>query len=152
MKIEAKRRIARASASVVVAVLIAAGLSSCGNGATTAIEIAGVYDDGFGTTITVEGDRWTLSGMDFSAGFTLTHIDNEGHWAVAHNDASNAFSPDLYSRFEWVRVGSDLYYCQAPYDAATEAAAFDAARPDRTDPSSGGCAMFPWSPLHAVSR
>lgn len=110
------------------------------------IEIAGTYSDGFATH-EIEGDRWTMSGTDFSSGFTLTRVNNDEDWAIAQNDSSNAFSGGLYSRFEWVRVGTDLYFCQAPYDAATEADALSAARPDRSDPATTGCGTFSWSLL-----
>ncbi|MBX7194898.1 MAG: hypothetical protein K1X94_22790 [Sandaracinaceae bacterium] len=110
------------------------------------IEIEGQYSDGFATH-EILGDRWTMNGMDFSSGFTLTHVDNAEDFAIAQNDATNAFSPSLFSRFEWVRVAGDLYYCQSPYDAATEAAALEAARPDRSDPANSGCGMFGWSLL-----
>ena len=61
------------------------------------------------------------------------------------------FSPGLFSRFEWVRVGDQLYFCESPFDAATEAAALSAARPDRSDPASTGCGTFAWSPLTPVT-
>lgn len=115
--------------------------------AASVIEIEGTYEEGTFSTHTIEGNRWTMSGMDFEAGFTITRVDNAEDWAVAQNDATNAFSPGLYSRFEWVTVGSDLYYCQAAYDAADEATAVAATRPDRASPASGGCAGFPWSLL-----
>jgi hypothetical protein len=71
---------------------------------------------------------------------------------VARNDATNAFNPGLFSRFEWVMAGTDLYYCQAVFDAADEAAALSAARPDRATPAASGCGGFPWSLLVPIER
>ncbi len=124
------------------------GVAGCNGGGTTGEtpEIAGTYSDGFATH-TITATRWTMAGMDFSSGFTLTMVNNDEDWAVAQNDAANAFSPSLYSRFEWYEVGGVLYMCQAPFDAATEAAAIDSARPSRTDPATSGCGMFGWSVL-----
>jgi len=108
------------------------------------VEIEGTYSDGFATHV-IEGSRWTMSGMDFMSGFTITHVDNDADFAIAQNDATNAFSPGLFSRFEWVTVGGDLYMCQSPFDAPTQAAALEAARPDRANPAMTGCGMFGWS-------
>jgi hypothetical protein len=145
----------------VAAIAGGASVAGCGGGspagtdagppvdapAVAVIEIEGTYAEGTFSTHTIEGSRWTMSGMDFMAGFTITRVDNAEDWAVARNDATNAFSPDLFSRFEWVSVGSELYYCQAAFDAADEAAAVAATRPDRASPATGGCAGFPWSLL-----
>lgn len=116
---------------------------------TTEIAIAGSYNDGFADHVIGEG-RWEMTGEGFSSGFELLTIDNDEEWATAHNDATNEYSGGLYSRFEWVFVGDDLFFCQAPYDAADEAAALAAARPDRSAPSESGCGGFPWSQLTLV--
>jgi hypothetical protein len=113
-------------------------------------EIAGRYDEAMFSMHTIEGDRWEIEGMDFSAGFTLTVVNNGEDWAVARNDATNAFSPGLYSRFEWTMSAGSLYYCQVAFDAADEAAALAATRPDRAAPSTSGCGGFPWSLLTPV--
>lgn len=139
---------ARVAACAVV-ISWAMGVAGCNGGGTTSEtpEIAGTYTDAFGGTHTVTATRWEQTGEGFASGFTITFVNNDEDWAVAQNDATNAFSPSLYSRFEWVEVGGTLYFCQAPYDAATEAAAIDSARPSRTDPATTGCGMFGWSAL-----
>lgn len=136
---------ARVAACMVV---VASAMAGCNGGGTTSEtpEIAGTYTDGFATH-TITATRWTMTGMDFSSGFTLTLVNNDEDWAVAQNDTTNAFAPGAYSRFEWFESGGVLYMCQAPFDATTEAAAIDSARPSRSDPATSGCGMFGWSVL-----
>jgi hypothetical protein len=144
--------------------LAACTLTACGGGGTTgdagmasdaaspaSIEIAGRYDDGFGTTHVIDADGWSMTFGDSTSLFEFTTIDDVEDFAIARNDPANMFSPGLYSRFEWVRVGGQLYFCQSTFDAPTEAAAIDAARPDRSDPAMTGCATFAWSPLTPVA-
>jgi hypothetical protein len=139
-------------------------LAACGGGGSggdagmasdaarpASIEIAGRYDDGFGTTHVIDAEGWSMTFGDSTSRFAFTTIDDTADFAIAQNDAANMFSPGLYSRFEWVRVGEQLYFCQSPFDAATEAAALGAARPDRSDPAMTGCGTFAWSPLTPVT-
>jgi hypothetical protein len=158
----------RVASAVTLASLLA--LAGCGGGGTTSdagmvsdagvasdsagpatIEIAGRYDDGFGTTHVIDAAGWSMTFGDSTSRFAFTMVDDAEDFAIAENDAANMFSPGLYSRFEWVRVGEQLYFCQAPFDAATEAAALAAARPDRSDPTMTGCGTFAWSPLTPVT-
>jgi hypothetical protein len=114
--------------------------------APASIAIAGSYTDGFGTHM-VSNTRWEMGG-GFTAGFAISRFDNTEGYALAQNDATNMFSPSAWSRFEWFRVGSTLYMCQGPFDAASEAAAMSAPRADRSNPSMTGCGgSFPWSVL-----
>ncbi len=127
-----------------------AGPSADAGPSVPELDIAGTYTDGFATH-TIGGGRWTMSGEGFSSGFAILRVDNDEAWAIARNDASNTYSPNLYSRFEWVRVGGDLYICQAPFDAPSEDAALAAARPDRSSPATAGCGDFGWSQLTPIT-
>ena len=114
--------------------------------APASIAIAGRYMDEFGGTHVVTNTRWDTSGMGFMLGFRITRFDNTAGVAIAQNDASNMYNPSLFSRFEYFRVGSALYMCQSPYDAASEAAAMSAPASDRMNLMSG-CGGFGWSVL-----
>lgn len=114
--------------------------------APVTIAIAGRYTDGFGMHL-VSSTRWEMSG-GFTAGFAISRFDNAEGFAIAQNDATNMFSPSMWSRFEWFTVGTTLYMCQGPFDAASEAAAMSAPRADRSSPATTGCGgTFPWSVL-----
>ena len=114
--------------------------------APASIAIAGSYTDGFGTH-TVSNTRWQMGG-GFTAGFAISRFDNSSGFALAQNDTTNMFSPSMWSRFEWFTVGTTLYMCQGPFDAASESAALSAMRADRTSPATSGCGgAFPWSVL-----
>jgi len=115
--------------------------------APASIAVAGSYTDGFGMQI-ISNARWELAGPGFMAGFAISRFDNAQGFALAQNDATNMFSPLMWSRFEWFTVGTTLYMCQGPFDAATEAAAMSAPRASRTSPATTGCGgTFPWSVL-----
>lgn len=112
------------------------------------LAIAGEYLDGFGTEHTVTDEAWTQQypGYDPMV-FAITGYDNSARWVVAQNDASNAYSANLWSRFDWTEADGHLWYCQSAYDAASEAEAQDTARPDDTDPATLGCGGFSWTDL-----
>jgi hypothetical protein len=149
MKIESMVGGGARVAACAVVLSWAMGVTGCNGGGTTgdAPEIAGRYSDAFGGSHTVTATRWEQSGEGYASGFAFTLVNNAEDWAVAQNDATNEFSPNLYSRFEWVEVGGVLYYCQSAFDAATEEAAIESARPARSDPATTGCGTFPWSAL-----
>ena len=114
--------------------------------APASIAIAGSYTDGFGTH-TVSNTRWQMGG-GFTAGFAISRFDNSSGFALAQNDTTNMFSPSMWSRFEWFTVGTTLYMCQGPFDAASESAALSAPRANRSSPATSGCGgAFPWSVL-----
>ena len=114
--------------------------------APASIAIAGSYTDGFGMHL-VSNTRWQMSG-GFTAGFAISRFDNAAGFALAQNDATNMFSPSMWSRFEWFTVGTTLYMCQGPFDAASESAAMSAPRANRSSPATSGCGgAFPWSVL-----
>lgn len=110
------------------------------------LEINGTYTDEFGTDQTITSSAWSDS---FANIFHILSYSNDSNYLIAKNDPANAFNPDLYSRFDWTRFNSDLYYCQTAFDAATAADA-KAAQADPTDPTTGGCDVvgnFSWTNL-----
>ena len=118
----------------------------CADETSCAIAIAGDYVDGFGGSHVVTSETWTMG----ESVFHLTLVDNDAGVAVAHNDASNEWSPSLWSRFEWMTTGEgQLYFCQSAFDAATEDAAWAMEAADASDPGSAGCSGFAWSDLSA---
>jgi hypothetical protein len=113
-------------------------------------ELAGSWHDGFAEH-TIGGETWTMSADGSQSTFHLVQVSNALDFAVAHNDEQNPFSPGLWSRFDWARAGSDLYYCQTMFAASSRAEAAAAEPPDASTPSAGGCGGFPWSPLTSRS-
>ena len=111
------------------------------------IAITGIYIDNFGTPHTIEPTTWTMGTAPEQSIFHLVMINNFKTMAIAENDADNAFSAGLFSRFDWVWDDNDtLFFCQTAYDAPTAEAAAEA-EADSSDPANGGCGMFPWSRL-----
>ncbi len=111
------------------------------------LAIRGQYTDDFATDHTVTQSDWTSSSTYGASLYTITAYDNTAHYLVAQNDSTNTYSPDRWSRFDWTTVGTDLWFCQTVYDAASEQAALDATPADDSDPSASGCGGFPWSQL-----
>jgi hypothetical protein len=79
--------------------------------------------------------------------FHIARYDNDAELLVAENDAANQWNPGLYSRMDWVWLGTALYFCQSVFDAADADAAWKAPAPDDSDPDNGGCGGFAWSQL-----
>jgi hypothetical protein len=113
------------------------------------LAIAGAYLDAFGSDHVITNELWTQTypGAE-PLPFHITSYDNVEQVVIAQNDETSAYSPGLWSRFDWTD-GPDghLYYCQAVFDAPTEAAAEATARPDDADPASTGCGGFAWTDL-----
>ncbi len=111
------------------------------------LALRGTYTDNYGTTHVIQQALWTQTFATDLSAFNITAFDNAARFLVAQNDAANAYFPAQWSRFDWTRDDTALWYCQTVFDADTEAQARAAAAADATDPSSGGCGGFPWSRL-----
>ena len=127
------------------------------SGATTAdtdalggeeLAIAGTYTDEWGVDHTIDASSWVQVSTYGTLVFAVLSFDNAAESLVAQNGSSNAFNPDLYSRFDWVDgADGDLFYCQTAFDAATEEAAEATPRADDSDPANAGCGGFAWTNL-----
>ncbi len=107
------------------------------------LEIIGSYTDNYTSDHEVSQTTWVTMGSTFH----ISQYSNADDYLVAENDASNAYNPSQWSRFDWTTDGAgDLFYCQIVYDAADEDTALAASDADRGDLSSG-CNSFAWSQL-----
>jgi len=115
------------------------------------LALIGEYVDDYDTTHTVSWDKWQQTSSYGESEFNILSYDNEVMYLVAQNAATNAYNPDLFSRFDWAVVEGGTYYCQTAYDAATaeDAAAVEAA--DATNPAVSGCGQFAWTKLHDLA-
>lgn len=127
--------------------------SGCGGFAWTKLDakehfgIRGVWKDTWGTSHSITDSRWTQKyGQDTSL-FWIHYFDNTTKMMVAQNDTTNAFNPNLWSRFDWTEVDGVRYFCHTAFDAASVEDAANALAPDATDPVTGGCGGYPWTPL-----
>jgi hypothetical protein len=112
------------------------------------IAVLGDWVDNWGQSHTISNTSWNTEG----ALFALSQYDNDEGWAVGQNGEDNTFSPNLWSRFDWITVDSTLWYCQSTYDAETEDGALTAAPVDASDPANTGCGGdFSWSSLIPVA-
>ncbi|MBI4081406.1 MAG: hypothetical protein HY423_02220 [Candidatus Lambdaproteobacteria bacterium] len=103
------------------------------------------------TAYTINLQKWEATSA--VCGTQLVHTssyNNAGQYLIGQNDATDPYNPNLYSRFDWVISGGDIYYCQSAYDAVTPAAAEAVAAANRADLISG-CGSFssPWSKIGA---
>lgn len=106
------------------------------------MDLTGDFVDSWGTPHNISAFTWL---MDTSL-FHIGAYSNEEDWAVAQNDATNEYNPELYSKFEWTNNADGAwFYCQSAYDAATMEDAM-AASADNTD-LEAGCGGFGWSEL-----
>lgn len=111
------------------------------------IEIAGRYLDDFGGAHTIDDETWRQGEGEGASTFILLQVDNETDFAIARNGPDNAFSPDLFSRFDWTEDADGLWFCQTAFDAASEAAAAAVPAAEPSDPANTGCGGFAWSAL-----
>jgi hypothetical protein len=121
----------------------APGSAGAGAAPVMGLAIAGTYSDEFDGSYEITSSSWASGG----AVFHISAFDNEAMYVIALNDQDNMYGPCLWSRYDWVLDGDDLYYCTTAYDAATEQEALDQERPDDSDPANGGCSTFPWTLL-----
>ena len=100
-----------------------------------------------GGTHTVTAESWVAAFPPDTDGFVYTATclisqmnENEG-FLVCENDGQST-----WSRYDWMRTGDTLYYCQIEFAAAEEdtAAANDSA--DRSDVEAG-CSGYAWTLL-----
>ena len=111
-------------------------------------EIIGNYMDDYMASHVISASSWTQSfGEGIPSVFNFRKVDNEQDFLIAENDAMNEYSPSLFSRFDWVVVEGNLWYCQTIFDAESAEVAEATPAADATDPSAGGCGMYPWSAL-----
>jgi hypothetical protein len=105
------------------------------------LEIAGSYTDEYGDMHTITEDTWTNA----AGSFAIAEFDNAAAYLLAQNAASNAYFPDLWSRFDWTWDADALYYCQSVFDGAT----IDDARAGSADAGDlmAGCGGFAWTRL-----
>ena len=121
-------------------------------GSAVALVIVGDYADAFGGahTITAESYSQVYAGSAPMV-FNVERYDNDEEYFVAQNDSENEFSPDLFSRFDWVFEDDALYICQGIFDAADADTAAASARPDDSEPGTKGCGgQYPWTALTAA--
>ena len=137
------RNASRAFALLAMAALIA--LAGCSDDDDEVLEITGTYEDDFGTMHVITGSTWTQTPGDSTLIFKIVSFNNGQDFLVAQNDASNAFNPDLFSRFDWTTFESKLYQCQIAFAEETAAAAEAVTTADRTEPTAGGCGGFTWT-------
>jgi len=110
-------------------------------------DVEGNYLDSWGTFHVVTEASWTTGVYPDASVYDITSWDTDADQLVARNADTNAWNPGLYSRFDWwTSDAGDLYYCQAAYDAASEADAQAAATPDSADLDTG-CGGFGWTML-----
>jgi hypothetical protein len=79
--------------------------------------------------------------------YHISAFDNDEMYIIARSDQENMYDACMWSRYDWVYDGADLYYCSTAYSAATEEVALATDRPDDSDPASGGCGTFAWTLL-----
>lgn len=121
-------------------------LSLGGCAGDESLQITGDWTDQFSTNHTINETNWDMAGAGWSSTFQVLTWNNATQHLIAQNGSTNAWSADLYSRFDWAGFdGVSFYYCQTAYNAATQADAEAVLRADDTNPATSGCGVFPWT-------
>jgi hypothetical protein len=112
--------------------------------------LSGWFEDAWGSFHSVDETEWVTVSDFGNSTYAVAGWDNEAGWIVAQNGADNAWNAGLWSRFDYVEDGDGgHYFCQAAFDAASQADAEAAPASDATDPTAGGCGTFPWTQMSA---
>lgn len=113
------------------------------------LPIAGSWVDEFTVAHDINSYQWV---NDYGA-YNISMSDLKKGFVVAQNDASNTYSPDLWSKFQWTTeyTTGDYYYCQIAFDSADEAAALAVPLGNAFDLTTG-CNSNPWSRLSTVQQ
>ena len=112
------------------------------------LTITGEYEDGFGGTHTITDASWVQDYGDYGiTSFEVVDYDNDVGFVIGLGGEDNAYNAGLYSRFDFVTVDDQLWFCQSVFDAGTAQEAIDASGGDAADPAAGGCGGYPWSAL-----
>jgi hypothetical protein len=112
-------------------------------------DIVGSYMDEYMTSHVITALSWTQTydGSEPSV-FHFLSVNNENDFIIAENDAMNEYSPSLFSRFDWVTIDGQLWFCQTTYNAETAEGAEATPAADASDVSVSGCGASPWSSLN----
>ncbi len=131
--------------------------SGCGGFAWTKLTpadhmaIRGVWTDAWGTAHSISDVSWIQKFDQDESIFWINYFVNAWGTAVAGNDGTNTYNPDLWSRFDWTEKDGVRYFCHTAYDAASIEDAANAPDPDAGAPDAGGCGGFPWTPLYRTT-
>jgi|SRR6478672_1262660 len=116
-------------------------------GVVAAPSIVGNYLDNYGYPQNITSNKWIMG----DSIFTYCQVKNSKNKLIAQNGSSNPYFPNLYSQFDWTTYENSLWYCQIVYDAPTPQAAASSPPANSTNPTTGGCAQFPWSKLIPIT-
>lgn len=132
-----------------MALLLLFALGACSSDdASTDLEIIGSYDDSFGGSHEITQTTWTQT-SDFGVFvLTITSYSNSEDYLLGENEDAT------FSRLDWTRFNSDLYFCTAAFGeaSASDAEAAGIGVADTTDPSAGGCGGSTWTRLDPAAQ
>ena len=111
------------------------------------LAIIGSYEDEYMTAHEISAELWSQESADGTYRFEISSYNNEERWLVAQNSMENAFSAELWSRFDWIEDGTGVWYCQTRFDALDEDEAMMSMMADAGDLMGMGCNGFPWTRL-----
>ena len=150
-----KRFLAGAGQLLCALVLIAGSMTACGDdddgdgctGFQSASDPAAEPFELIGEWTGIFGDE-TITSTSWS-GTALIEYDLGCNIAITQTPTTSMFNPGLYSRRVYTEPANDsFFHCTVDFGLATAAdARTSTATADATDPATGGCGMFSWTPL-----
>jgi len=120
-------------------------LSGCGPAGS--IELAGTWQDNYGSPPTViDAVKWGSE--------ALVDWDNAANFAVTQAAADAEYDPNTFSRVVWTEPAAGVFYaCAVAYGLATaEEALAVTTTADATAPETGGCGGFAWTKYTQVAQ
>ena len=115
--------------------------------------LVGRFVDGYGHRHAIDATTWQSVHDDEGFLYHICSVSPQDGFLIARNDASQAYHPGKFSRFEWIVNDDGVWYCQQVFAAGSrgEAGDFDRFPAGRhQDPSLAGCGDtggFAWTNL-----
>ena len=108
---------------------------------TAPLEIAGKYNDSFGSKSVISNRYWDTA--------WLYQFDNAKRFAITQSAADDKYSPSKFSKVVWTApVAGSFYTCTVEYGLdSAELAAATTKTADDSAPDKSGCGGFSWTKL-----
>jgi len=109
------------------------------------LAIVGGWVDEHGTAHTITEEDWEqVRTGDVTYAYEITIFWPADEYLIAYNKPGNPTNETLWSRFDWVWEGDELYVCHVTETASIALSAIAAPDPDGSEPSVGGCNGAAW--------
>jgi len=127
-------------------IIASASFVGCSDDDAEVIEIAGLWDNNFGSQEDINSTQWGTA--------AVVYFDNQNNFAITQNAADAEFSPSLFNKLVWTEVvNQETWYCTIDFGKDTAEDAENTVNvADSSDLDDMGCGGFSWTKLVPVAQ